>query len=49
MSLSCDVFSYGMVLFEIFKEELPFAGVSDIKIITIISEGKVSCYKFYGI
>ena len=34
-----------MVLFEIFKEELPFAGVSDIKVITMISEGKVSGYK----
>ena len=44
MSLSCDVYSYGMVLFEIFKQEIPFAGVHDLKVISMISEGEVGCY-----
>ena len=43
MSLSCDVFSYGMVLFEIFAEEVPFAGIHDIKVANMILEGKVGC------
>ena len=41
VSLSCDVFSYGMVLFEVFKHELPFASVYEIKIANMILEGKV--------
>ena len=46
VSLSCDVFSYGMVLFEIFKQEIPFADIHDlIKVIGMISEGKVGCYE----
>ena len=44
VSLACDVFSYGMVLFEIFKQEIPFADIHDIvKVISMISEGKVGC------
>ena len=44
VSLSCDVFSYGMVLFEIFKQEVPFAGIHDIKVANMILEGKVGFY-----
>ena len=43
-SLSSDVFSYGMVLFEIFKHEVPFAGVYEITIANMILEGKVDSY-----
>ena len=43
VSLSCDVFSYGMVLFEIFAEEVPFAGTHNIKVASMILEGEVGC------
>ena len=45
VSLTCDVFSYGMVLFEFFKQEVPFADIYDVKVIGMILEGKVGCYE----
>ena len=45
VSLACDVFSYGMVLFEVFKQEVPFADIHNMKVISMISEGKVGCYE----
>ena len=41
VSLACDVFSYGMVLFELFKHEMPFAGIHDLKVSNMIIDGKV--------
>ena len=41
ISLSCDVFSYGMVLFEIFKLEIPFSGVTEMEVIVKSLQGEV--------
>ena len=44
VSLSSDVFSYGMVLFEIFKQEIPFASVQSLQVPTMIMEGVVGVH-----
>ena len=41
MSLSCDVFSFGMILFEIHSCELPYADVSPMMINAQIATGQV--------
>ena len=42
MSLSCDVFSYGMLLYEIFVWKLPFADTkTDPEVITKIVNDEV--------
>ena len=43
VSLSCDVFSYGMMLLEILTCELPFAEVTaDLSVAAKIMNGEVS-------
>ena len=42
VSLSCDVFSYGMLLYEIFAHQLPFTNVkSDVEVAGLIMKGEV--------
>ena len=42
VSLSSDVFSYGMLLYEIFACKLPFADdTSDLKVSNMIMDGEV--------
>ena len=41
MSLSCDVFSFGMILFEIHSCELPYADVTPMMINVRIATGQV--------
>ena len=36
----CDVFSFGMVLFEIFAHELPFSDLKDGEVLSCINDGK---------
>ena len=37
----CDVFSYGMVLYEIFMQQVPFASIADgVAVIKLIQDGK---------
>ena len=42
VSLSSDVYSYGMLLFEILTREIPFAGISDTDAMKRIQRGEVS-------
>ena len=42
VSLSCDVFSYGMVLFELLTCELPFAKVANLEMMQKIRNGEVT-------
>ena len=41
MSLSYDAFSYGMVMYELFSYQLPFAEVSSLLVPNKILEGNV--------
>ena len=42
VSLSCDVFSYGMVLLELLTGDLPIAGVTvDLSVVGKIMSGEV--------
>ena len=41
MSLSYDAFSYGMVMYELFSYQLPFAEVSSLLVPNKILEGDV--------
>ena len=41
VSLSSDVYSYGMVLFEIFKLEVPFSGIIEMDVIIKSVQGEV--------
>lgn len=36
----CDVFSYGMVLYEVFAHEVPFFGVDEAYVSSMIRDGK---------
>ena len=36
----CDVFSYGMILYEVFAHEVPFVGVDDAYVSSLIRDGK---------
>ena len=47
MSLSYDVFSYAMVIYELFSHELPFAEVSSHLVLMEIVNGKVNNYSTY--
>ena len=48
VSLTCDVFSYGMVLLELFTQDIPFAGVPNHQIGQKITSGEVPlCMKFH--
>ena len=42
VSLSCDVFSYGMVLLELLTGDLPFPGLINLIVIRKIMEGEVT-------
>ena len=44
MSKSCDVFSFGMVVFEIRTCELPYAEMPDMLVNAKIVDGQVSVY-----
>ena len=41
VSKSCDVYSYGVLLFEIVTEQVPFQGVLSFEIPSMTAEGKV--------
>ena len=40
-SKSCDLFSFGMVLWELTTHKLPFEGKSEFEVLTAIVDGKV--------
>ena len=44
VSRACDVFSFGMVVFEIFSREVPFSQVPNHMLIPKIIEGEVSIF-----
>ena len=45
VSKSCDIYSYGILLFEIATLEMPFSDVSSIMVPSMIAEGKVGIQK----
>ena len=47
VSLSCDVFSYGMVLYEILAHYLPFAGIIEVRVAGMIVDGEVLLITVY--
>ena len=41
VSFPCDVYSYGMILFEMFTGQRPFSGSDYVEVITMVCEGEV--------
>ena len=47
--MSCDLFSFGMILIEIYTCELPYADVPEMMVNVRIATGQVRVFVYYNI